>query len=84
MSEDLAREAGLERGMAMQAMTANGVVTVYSTLVDDLTLGDIQLRRVRASINPAMSGDTVLLGMSALRQVDFSQRDGTLILRQYY
>jgi len=84
LSEDLARRAGLSRGAPMQAMTANGVVTVYSTVIDDLQLGDINLRGVRASINPAMSGDTVLLGMSALRQMDFIQRDGTLTLRQYY
>lgn len=83
MSEDLARLAGLSRGAPMQAMTANGIVTVYSTLINDLQLGDINLRGVRASINPAMSGDTVLLGMSALRQVEFTQRDNTLTLRQY-
>ncbi len=81
--EMLANRAGLQRGAPMQAMTANGVVTVYSTRIDELRLGDIQLRDVRASINPAMSGDTVLLGMSALRQVEFTQRDGTLTLSQY-
>lgn len=80
--EMLANRAGLQRGAPMQAMTANGVVTVYATRIDELRLGDIQLRDVRASINPAMSGDTVLLGMSALRQVEFTQREGSLTLRQ--
>jgi len=84
MSEDLARRAGLSRGAPMQAMTANGIVTVYGTTIDNLRLGDITLHGVRANINPAMSGDTVLLGMSALRQVEFTQRDDTLTLRRYY
>jgi predicted aspartyl protease len=30
-----------------------------------------------------MVGDTILLGMSALRQVEFSQRGGELTLRYY-
>lgn len=77
----LAENAGLRRGAAMQAMTANGVITVYTTVVDELQMGDIRLYDVRASINPAMRGDMVLLGMSALRQVEFSQRGDTLTLR---
>ncbi len=81
LSEDLARSAGLQRGAAMQAMTANGVVTVYGTVIDELRLGDITLSGVRASINPAMSGDSVLLGMSALRHIEFSQRGDLLTLR---
>ncbi|MBN0322036.1 TIGR02281 family clan AA aspartic protease, partial [Pseudomonas aeruginosa] len=33
-------------------------------------------------IAPGMDGDEVLLGMSALKQLEFTQRDGTLVLRQ--
>lgn len=79
--EELAERAGLRPGQAMRAMTANGVVTVYGTTIPALQLGEITLYDVRASINPAMQGDTVLLGMSALRQVEFSQRADTLTLR---
>jgi aspartyl protease family protein len=78
---ELADSAGLQRGSAMRAMTANGVVTVYTTTIPTLHLGDITLYDVRASINPGMQGDTVLLGMSALRQVEFTQRADTLTLR---
>lgn len=81
VSEQLADKAGLERGAAMRATTANGLVTVYATVIDELILGAIELREVRASINPAMGGDTVLLGMSALRRVEFTQRGDNLILR---
>lgn len=79
---ELANRAGLQPGQAMRAMTANGPVTVYTTNIPILHLGDITLYDVRASINPAMQGDTVLLGMSALRHVEFSQRADTLTLRR--
>lgn len=82
ISEELADRAGLSDGVPTQAMTANGVVTVYSTSVPLLQLGDISLQNVRASINPVMQNDTVLLGMSALRHIEFSQRGDTLTLHQ--
>lgn len=80
--ENVARAAGLQAGFAGQANTANGTVTVYSTRIDELVLGNIVLSNVGASITPSMGGDTILLGMSALRQVEFTQRGSTLTLRQ--
>ena len=80
--ENIAREAHLEAGYAGQANTANGVVTVYSTRIDELTLGNIVLSNVDASITPSMNSGTILLGMSALRQIEFTQRGSTLTLRQ--
>lgn len=81
--EALAEDAGLDPGYAGQAMTANGLITVYSTRIDQLDLGAIRLEDIRASINPAMSGNTVLLGMSALRQIEFHQQGGQLTLRYH-
>ena len=81
ISEALAEAAGLERGYPTRAMTANGELTVYSTLIDTVQIGDITLNDVRSSINPAMQGDTVLLGMSALRHIEFTQRGDNLTLR---
>ncbi len=81
MSDQLARQAMLERGYPTRAMTANGEVVVYSALVDALEIGAIVLREVRASINPAMQGNTVLLGMSALQHIEFTQRGDSLTLR---
>jgi aspartyl protease family protein len=80
--ESIAREAGLQAEYAGQANTAGGVVTVYATRIDALGIGNIQLRDVAASITPTMGGSTILLGMSALRQVEFTQRGSTLTLRQ--
>lgn len=82
--EPLAQQLKLKRGVAMQMNTANGVITAFSTELDSVTLGAIELRKVRASINPQMQGDDeILLGMSFLRQLEFTQRGNTLILRQY-
>lgn len=79
---NLAEAAGLQSGQASRATTANGVVTVYTTSIDEIIIGNIVLQDVRASITPSMPGDTVLLGMSALRKVDFSQRGSILTLQQ--
>lgn len=81
--ESIAIAAGLQGGNASRASTANGVVTVYSTRVDELALGNIVLEGVNASIATSMVGDTILLGMSALRQIEFSQRGNELTLRHY-
>ena len=81
--DSIALAAGLQRSNTSRASTANGVVTVYSTRVAELTLGNIVLEDVNASITTSMTGDTILLGMSALRQVEFSQRGDELTLRHY-
>lgn len=77
----LAEASGLEYGYQSQAMTANGLVNIYSTIIDELNLGGITLYNVRASINPAMHESMVLLGMSALRQIEFNQQGSRLTLR---
>ncbi|MGD8174648.1 retropepsin-like aspartic protease family protein [Marinimicrobium sp. ARAG 43.8] len=81
VSQDLAERAGLSAGIRKIAQTANGRIEVRATRLDRLQLGGIELRDVSASINPAMGGQQVLLGMSALGQVEFSQQDDRLTLR---
>lgn len=82
--EDLASRLSLKRGVPLTLTTANGRTTGWRTQLDRLDLGDIQLNQVSAVIAPGLtSGDDVLLGMSALKQLEFSQRDGTLVLRQH-
>lgn len=79
----LAADLQLQPGAAAYAVTANGRVEIRRTLIDELTLGPIRLYNVRASINPGMTGNEVLLGMSALHQVELIQRSNQLTLRQY-
>ena len=78
----IARKAGLNQGYISQAATANGIIQVYSTILDELQLGNIRLHDIKASITPSMEGETILLGMSALKQIEFTQRGSNLILRQ--
>jgi aspartyl protease family protein len=80
--ESIANQAGLPKGEARQAATANGIVNVYSTKVASLTLGNISLYDIDASITPSMFNDTILLGMSALSEIDFSQVGASLTLKQ--
>ncbi|QKT04496.1 TIGR02281 family clan AA aspartic protease [Ectothiorhodospiraceae bacterium 2226] len=79
--EPLARELGLRRGHAVPTQTASGMVTTYATVLERVQIGDIEVRNVRASINP--HSDLVLLGMSFLRELELTQRGDTLTLRQH-
>lgn len=81
--EDIARKLNLEYGYPSRANTANGVVTIYNTKIASLQLGEVELRNVRGSINPHMKTGSILLGMSALKQLELIQRDRHLTLRQY-
>jgi len=81
--EHLAQDLNLKSGAPLHRFTANGTIEVYSSNISSLRIGDIQLRDVFATINPNMKQSQILLGMSALKQVEFIQRDGTLIIKQY-
>lgn len=80
--KNLADTLQLRAGRSATANTANGKVRVYATQLASLKIDKIQLFNVRASINPNMPGQVILLGMSALKQIEFSQKDELLILRQ--
>ena len=77
----MAEQLGLRRGRQGRAMTANGPVVVYDTIINQLSIGDIVLYNVPASINTGMQGG-ILLGMSARSQVEFVQSGDYLTLRQ--
>lgn len=79
--EGLARELGLRFGVPLQLSTANGTATGYATRLDSVQIGDIAVRDVAAAINPR--GREVLLGMSFLKHLEFTQRGDTLTLRPY-
>ena len=70
-------------GPAVQVATANGNVTARMTIIDELAFGPFVVRQVHATLNPGMDGggDVILLGMNVLKQLEFTQRGDTLILR---
>jgi aspartyl protease family protein len=79
----LAGELGLKRGQPVQYQTANGIVTAYRTTLDSVSIGPMIVHNVPASINPGMHDMEILLGMSVLKHIEFTQRGDTLILRPY-
>ncbi len=83
VSEALAERLGLKKYGGAFSRTANGVVAVWQTRLDRVSLGGIELRNVQATVLPDLTpANQVLLGMSFLKHLELLQRDGTLTLRQ--
>lgn len=78
----LGRELGLKRGAAITLMTANGSATGYETRLARVKLGAIELNDVAAVMSDGLGSDAVLLGMSFLKRIEFTQRGNELVLRQ--
>ena len=78
----IARDVGLEKGPAVEMHTANGRATGYMSNLNRIGIDGIELENVRAVINPNDDSDVVLLGMTFLKEIEFTQRGNELILRQ--
>ena len=81
LSTRLANKFGLVLGDRVSVQTANGAVAAYQTRVDRISIGPIEMRDVAAVVTDNMDDDTVLLGMSFLKRLEFTQRDNRLILK---
>jgi len=79
--DKIAQRLNLSKGRPIKLSTANGISTGYKTTIKKLTLGDISLFNIKAIITPNLS--EILLGMSALKQLEFTQRGDKLSIRQY-
>lgn len=77
----VADRIGLQRGQAQSYQTANGTITAWQTTAREVQLGPLILGPIRASINPHNHSNAVLLGMSFLKQLDFSQQGNILTLK---
>lgn len=80
--EGVAKKAGLKKGAPMLVSTANGTVTVYATILDEVSIGEIKLYDIKADINPHMEGYEILLGMSFLRDLSVTHQGDQLTIRQ--
>ena len=78
----IAKKLKLKAGQERRYQAANGIIVGNLTTLNSVSIGNIKLNNVRASINPAMDNDEILLGMSFLKFIEFTQRGDTLILRQ--
>jgi aspartyl protease family protein len=81
LPESVARALGLQFGPRVKVMTAAGPATAWMTRLDEVAIGDIRRRNVRASIT---SGEFngILLGMSFLKHYSLRQQDGKLVISQ--
>jgi len=80
--ENMAEKLGLKKMARGQSSTANGIVDTYLTRIERLSIGSIEVYDVAASINPGMNHDTsILLGMSVLKSIEFTQRGDQLTLK---
>ena len=79
----LAERLELPRGRRFPTATANGTSFSYETRLSSVAIGDIELGNVQAAISPGLEMREVLLGMSFLKHIEFTQRGNTLTLRQY-
>jgi len=79
----MATKLKLHQGRPILFHTANGNVQGYATEASHVKLGNIELHKVAAGINPGMHGKEILLGMSFLKPLEFTQRGDILTIRQY-
>jgi aspartyl protease family protein len=80
VSQSLADRAGMDRLARTQSVTANGTVTSWLSRIDEVGLGPIRMRDVRAVILPSMPNNEVLLGMSFLKHLKLEQQGDRLKL----
>ena len=78
---DQAERLSLIPGRRIATMTANGMTDAYMTTINSVQLGEITEYDLPAALVPNLPGSQILLGMSFLKRLDFSQRGDTLILQ---
>ena len=76
-----ARALGLEFGPRVQVMTAAGPANAWMTRLDEVAVGGIRRKNVRASITTG-EFNGILLGMSFLKHYNLQQRDGRLVISE--
>jgi aspartyl protease family protein len=79
---NVARKLELKRGIPHRVMTANGSITVYSTFLERVALGPLEMRNLQGHVNPHMGGQEVLLGMNFLKNLEMIQRANRLTLKE--
>jgi aspartyl protease family protein len=86
LSHEDARQAGIdvsERDYTQGVRTANGVARVAPVVIDRISIGDVLVRNVTATVSEPGKLTTSLLGMSFLGRLQrVDMRSGVLILEQ--
>ena len=72
------------KGKRAVSSTANGLVPIYQITLDTVTIGDVTLNQVDASVIEGRAMDVTLLGMSFLKRVEMRREGSTLTLTKNY
>ncbi len=80
--ENVAKKLRLKSGPAIQVKTANGIALAHSTYLNSVSLGDITLHNLPATILSNLTDEEVLLGMSFLKHFELLQKGKTLTIKQ--
>ena len=80
---DIASRLDLPVGRRFMTQTANGTAPAFATTLDSVSIDGITLENVEAAVTPGLKTGEILLGMSFLQNIEFTQRGDSLILRQY-
>jgi aspartyl protease family protein len=72
---------GLPTGKTMLVTTASDTYASNSTTIQQLTLGQIVLQNVAGELNPRSPDGQILLGMSALKNLELVEKNNTLVIR---
>lgn len=78
----VANRLNLKKGREVTYETANGNTIAYQTLLENVSIAGINKTKVRASINPNVQYEEILLGMSFLKNLEFTQKGKELTIKQ--
>jgi aspartyl protease family protein len=83
LSSDLADQVGIDykQGERQRVMTASGVTYAYSLTIDEIAVGGIKQRNVRAAVLEGQLPRWPLLGMTFLGSVQINKGDALMELR---
>jgi aspartyl protease family protein len=73
-----------KKGLTGRAQTAAAVVPVWQIRLDTVSIGDIKLNNVTATVIDGDQPGEVLLGNSFLRHTDMQQADSALVILKRY
>lgn len=82
LSSHTARQLGIDysKGIPSRVQTASGVATAYRIVLNEVSVGEITVNHVQASVVEGFYPEMVLLGMTYLQHVEMQEKDGVLML----